>query len=332
MLKQSGMDTKPSKHKSNQNSRYPSQYDDHSIQSDVNEKDIQAYLQRAATNNQKAQQIYSCTNNVMCDVDTAVEDCPQNTCYYQYLDPQYDNMLDLRDFDTNKRVFYNSMKEIISTKAVGYEEDVKLNPEKNRLDELLLDKSIPCDYNKSERQAQLEDLRKSQQSQGVCNGSNPNGCDRNITMMDCPNRECYKKYLTDLNLPVPAKSSGMDEKYGVLRAKQQETQPASDDYKKKYNTLVVNSDVMVPDFIDVLVVMSETPIKIMLPQLQGPKIESTVGKVSSTSNLLIKNLSLCAHQIVTKGNNKIDTVRTSVSVEPAGKKMLGAVHDTWILM
>ena len=106
----------------------------------------------------------------------------------------------------------------------------------------------------------------------------------------------------------------------------------SEDFQKKFNTLIVNSDISVPAFVDVLVVLSEKPIKISLPSLNGPALASSIGKVVSSSNLLIKNLSLTTHQIVTTGNNKIDTVRSSIAIEPAGKKTLGAINDTWILL
>jgi hypothetical protein len=328
-LKQSGLDEKHSENKPI-SSRYPSQYEDNSIRSEINDQEIANYVKRAATNAANNGTVYSCTNGVMCDIDTTIEDCPNNQCYNKYLDPVYD-MLNINDFDPNKRIFYNQMKDIISTSHAGYGSDTDVK-EKDRLDELLGNKNIPCDYNQMERQAQLQDLQKAQRNQGVCNGSNPNACDQNVQVLDCPNRECYKKYLSDLN--ITKKVNTYNPQVGIAHTKQYESGPAvsANDYKKKYNTLVVNSDVVVPDFIDVLVVMSETPIKIMLPPLYGPKIESTVGKVSSISNLLIKNLSLCSHQIVTDGKNKIDTVRSSVAVEPAGKKTFGAIHDTWILL
>lgn len=328
-LKQSGMNEKYPEHKP-LSSRYPSQYEDNSIRSEINDQEIANYVKRAANNAANNGPVYSCTNGVMCDIDTTIEDCPNNQCYNKYLDPTYD-MLNINDFDANKRIFYNQMKDVLSTSRIAYGETDSDGKEKDRLDELLMNKNIPCDYNQMERQAQLQDLQKAQRNQGTCNGSNPNACDQNIQVLDCPNRECYKKYLQDFN--ITKKVNTNNTQIGVAHAKQFETAHASSgDYKKKYNTLVVNNDVVVPDFIDVLVVMSETPIKIMLPTLNGPKIESTVGKVSSTSNLLIKNLSLCSHQIVTDGKNKIDTVRTSVAVEPAGKKTFGAIHDTWILL
>lgn len=339
-LKQSGMDEKPSVHYKKQSVRYPSQFEDISVRSDVNENEIATFVQRAAVNAMNRAEVFSCTNNVMCDIDTTIEDCPQNQCYTKYLDPNYD-ILNVNEFDPNKRVFYDNMKDVISSSRIAYQDELKLNPEKSRLDELLSNKNIPCDYNQIEKQAQIEDLQKAFKLPSNCTGSNPNACDPNIPTMDCPNRECYKKYLSD----ITGKNVNNQQEVGVIQAKQQEVGVTRSkqqidyagplntaDHKKKYNTLVVNSDVVVPDFIDVLVVMSETPIKIMLPQLQGPKIESTVGKVSTASNLLIKNLSLCSHQIVADGSNKIDTVRTSVAVEPAGKKTFGAIHDTWILL
>lgn len=336
MLKQSGMDENSKFHHKNQSSRFPSQYDDNSIRSEINDQEIANYVKRAANAAANREEVYSCTNQVMCDVDTTIEDCPQNTCYYQYLDPKYD-MLNVNDFDNNKRIFYDQMKDVLSSKVAYQDNQTKLNPEKSRLDELLLNRTIPCDYNQLEKQAQLEDLQKAQKRQGTCNGSNPNACDLNLPSVDCPNRECYKKYLSDVNM---VKNDQTNSRSGPTKAAAKTMQQientgpmnAASDYKKKYNTLVVNSDVVVPDFIDVLVIMSEKPIKIMLPTLNGPKIESTVGKLSSTSNILIKNLSLCSHQIVADGKNKIDTVRSSVSVEPAGKKTFGAIHDTWILL
>lgn len=342
MLKQSGMDDKPSVQLNKQSSRYPTQYEDNSIRSEINESEIANYVHRAANNASTAaaarEQVYSCTNGYMCDLDTTIEDCPQNACYQQYLDPKYD-ILNIND-SSNRRVLFDQMQDVLSTK-ISYDRDTKLNPEKNRLDDLLLNKNIPCDYNQMERQAQIQDLQKAQNQKGTCNGSNPNACDPSIPNGDCDTRECYKKYLSDLGIGKKVsnkESERKNEDSRVTRAsmkQQYDTMPIANsggDYKKKYNTLVVNSDVVVPDFIDVLVVMSETPIKIMLPSLNGPKIESTVGKISSTSNLLIKNLSLCSHQIVSDGKNKIDTVRTSVAVEPAGKKTFGAIHDTWILL
>ena len=337
VLKQSGMDDKQSIQPVKQSSRYPTQYDDKSVRSDVNDNEIANYVQRAANSAAAAaanrEKVFSCTNNYMCDVDTTIENCPQNQCYNKYLDPAYD-MLNIND---TRRVSFDDVQDVLATR-ISYEKDSKLNTNISRLDELLLNKNIPCDYNQMERQAQLEDLKNANKQKGTCNGSNPNACDPNIPNVDCPNRECYKKYLSDLNV---GKKANAFQDYGVIQAatrtnikQQMDYQPlnTAGDYKKKYNTLVVNSDVVVPDFIDVLVVMSETPIKIMLPSLNGPKIESTVGKISSTSNLLIKNLSLCSHEIVSDGKNKIDTVRTSVAVEPAGKKTFGAIHDTWILL
>jgi hypothetical protein len=288
--------------------RYPAHYeDDISIRSDINENEIANYIQRAANSASNKEQMFTCSGNLGCDDDSTIEDCPQNQCYNQYIDPS--------QHDENKqRILFDKMQEILSTK-ISY-----------------------CQ----------EQTTTSKGSEGqTCNGSNPNACDTNITNENCPTKECYKNYIDDIK--KTGDKTQNKSRVNVLSLSQNErSMPLErlssshsgikeegirhDDYKTKYNTLVVNSDVSVPDFIDVLVVISENPIKITLPTLNGPNIESTVGKITKTSNLLIKNLSLCSHKIVANGNNKIDTVRTSVAVEPAGKKTLGAVHDTWILL
>lgn len=297
-------------------SRYPAHYeDDISIRSDINENEIANYIQRAANSAANKEQMFTCSGNLGCDDDSTIEDCPKNQCYNQYIVPTQD--------ENKQRILFDKMQEILSTK-ISY-----------------------CQ----------EQTTTSKGSEGQkCNGSNPNACDTNLTNENCPTKECYKNYIDDLKKTgdkTQDKSNvlslSQNERSFPLEARAHQTrQPAvlneraasrikeegirHDEHKTKYNTLVVNSDVSVPDFIDVLVVISETPIKITLPTLNGPNIETTVGKISKTSNLLIKNLSLCSHKIVANGNNKIDTVRTSVAVEPAGKKTLGAVHDTWILL
>ena len=332
--------------------RYPSQFEDTSAKTDITEADIQNYVRRVAAKaeyNQFARNEYSCQNNY-CETDVTVQDCPQNECYKQYIQD------DLK-LEPSKKIFYDGLKDIISSKPTAYEaEPDSYAVTRSRLDDLLQNRNPRCDYNQLEKKAELEDLKKAQENKNngsVCSMLNPNRCDPVLPEVDCGNRECYKKYLVDdLNLNGNKKVNTLNES-GMMRVRFSETEDVlltknistgkstevhpnkvssqKDDFKKKYNTLVVNSDVAVPDFIDVLVVVSETPIKITLPELTGPSLSSTVGKVSSTSNILIKNLSLCNHQIVTKGKNKIDTVRTSVSIEPAGKKTLGAVHDSWIL-
>jgi len=264
---------------------YPAHYEeDVSVRSEINEKEIANYIQRAANTSSNRDQMFMCTGTLGCDESTVVEDCPQNQCYNQYIDP-------FQNDENKQRILFDKMQEILSTKI-----------------------SYP-----SEEDAVGGSLVLS------CNGSNPNACDKNTTNENCPTKECYKNYIDDIKKSgvVPNRASVQTKSVEIVR---------QEEHKPKYNTLVVNSDVSVPDFIDVLVVISESPIKITLPTLNGPSIETTVGKVSKTSNLLIKNLSLCSHKIVANGKNKIDTVRTSVAVEPAGKKILGAVHDTWILL
>jgi hypothetical protein len=343
MLKQSGMEDDPSDRKVDKSQylvRYPNQYDEKSAtRSDVDESEISRFVNRAASStriesgNPKPVRV-NCMNNNMCDTNKPSEDCPQGQCKDKYMNKKYPNILDVNELDLAKKVFYDNMKELISTKATNpLLEEVKQirNPEKDLLDELLHKKSFPCDYNYNRVEAQ--DQIKVPQTGGTCSNSNPNGCDVVLPNIDCPNRECYKKYLNEEPL---SKYVSQTQPSGIARAKQQIEGEAfmatTGEFKKKYHTLVVNSDVVVPDFIDVLVVISETPVKIILPNLQGPTIESTVGKVSSTSNLLIKNLSLCSHQIISNEKNKIDTVRTSITVEPAGKKTFGAIHNSWILL
>jgi hypothetical protein len=325
--------------------RYPSQYDDASVKTDITEADIQNYVRRVA--NKKIDETdYNC-NNLDCDTTDVTEDCPQLGCYKQYLNSDV-----MEKMDPSKRVFYDNLKDLISSKTSDYREDVDSDAiTKSRIDELLENRAPPCDFNQLENQTQLEDLKKSQQSEGVCSLANPNQCDRVLPNVDCGNRECYKQYLSD-DLGINKASNGSEpsamrvrfdddvvtrnieirSKSTKLNDSSRSYNQNSGEFKKRYNTLIVNSDVSVPEFIDVLVVLSENPIKITLPELSGPSLASSVGNVANASNLLIKNLSLCSHQIVTRGNNKIDNVRTSVSVEPAGKKTLGAVYDSWILL
>jgi hypothetical protein len=307
-LKQSGFSDENGKIK-RQPVRYPNQFDEASTRSDINEAEIQNYIRRVANNKEKTDYSF-CSGSQLCDVDDASEDCPQPGCYKKYLDPNY-QVLDVNQLDPYKKVFYNEVKDLISNKNITCQVPDQSPGEsvKKRMDQILSNQN------------------------GLCSLANPNGCDKTETIEDCGSRDCFKGYLEEDPIEEYRQriSSGNNSNSGPLRVKTGVI-PVNQDYKKRYNTLVVNSDVAVPDFIDVLVVVSETPIKISLPQLQGPNLVSTVGKVSSTSNLLIKNLSLCSHQIVTTGKNKIDTVRTSVTIEPAGKKTLGAIHDSWVLL
>ena len=85
-----------------QPSRYTDRFDETPIHSDVNDSDISKFTKRIAANNEIRNEY--CTNNVLCDYDDAVEDCPQNNCIYKYLDPKYD-ILDVNR--SSKRIFYN---------------------------------------------------------------------------------------------------------------------------------------------------------------------------------------------------------------------------------
>ena len=349
LLKQSGLTDAPTEKIRNQPQRYPSQFDESSVRTDITEADIATYVKRIADKvNEKAADYNFCQNK-LCDQQETIEDCPQNACYKDYLDP---NRMDKQKIDPSKKVFFDSLKDLITSKPIAYQEDINSDAvAKTRIDELLQNRQPRCDYNNLEK-PKVEDMKP---TNGICSMVNPNACDKVLPNEDCGNRECYKKYLMNDILP-PKKQEENKPASSTMRVKFNdmesfiavESHPIgirtsstaavasenklNNDYQKKYNTLVVNSDIMVPEFIDVLVVISEKPIKITLPQLQGPTLASSVGTVTSASNLLIKNLSLCAHQIVTKGSNKIDTVRTSVSIEPAGKKTLGAIHDSWILL
>ena len=316
--------------KAKKTSRYPSQYDETSVKTDVTEADIAQYVKRAAMN--------ACQNKVQCDESDVTEDCPQNQCYKNYLDPNVDQ----QKMEPSKKSFFDNLKNLISNpeNAAAYQEEAdSYFVSRNRLDDLLQNRNPPCDVNQVE-QPTMDDSNK---PTGACSLANPNQCDRVAPNVDCGNRECYKKYLYDDFTQEKSKTNGVrarfeeEESYQPRRANYSSgvsVNPSENRvaYQKKYNTLVVNSDVVVPDFIDVLVVVSENPIKITLPSLTGPSLTSSVGKITSTSNLLIKNLSLCSHQIHASGNNKIDTVRASVAIEPAGKRTLGAVHDSWILL
>jgi hypothetical protein len=307
-LKQSGFSEDSEKIKRH-SVRYPNQFDDASTRSDINDADIQNFIRRVANNKEKTDYSF-CSGSQLCDTNDTVEDCPQPGCYKKYLNPNYE-VLDVNELDPYKKVFYNEVRDLITTKNITCQVPDESPGEavKKRMDKIMND------------------------TNGLCTLANPNGCDKSETVQDCGSRGCYKGYLEEDPVEEYRKRISVEHKDALpVRAKNGQVSTANQDYKKKYNTLVVNSDVTVPDFIDVLVIVSETPIKITLPQLQGPNLISTVGKVSSTSNLLIKNLSLSSHQIVTTGKNKIDTVRTSVTIEPAGKKTLGAIHDSWVLL
>lgn len=348
-LKQSGFSEHPSEKVRTQPQRYPSQYDESSVRTDITEADIMNYVKRVANKaNEKNDNAYC--QNKLCDDDVTVEDCPQNQCYKNYLNPED------KKINESKKVFFDNFRDLITSQpATSYQEEPdSYAVAKSRVDDLLANRQPKCDVNLVETPL----LENTNPSNGVCSNANPNGCDRVSPNIDCGNRECYKKYLAD-ELVTKPKERGQSEqeksqqmrvrfneteailpKVTVSAIKSEEYHPIKkiqtnvekNDFQKKYNTLIVNNDIAVPEFIDVLIVVSEKPIKISLPQLQGPTLVSSVGNVTSSSNLLIKNLSLCSHQIVTKGSNKIDTVRTSVAIEPAGKKMLGAVNDSWILL
>jgi hypothetical protein len=359
LLKQSGLSNHPSEKVIPQSQRYPSQYDESSVRTDITEADIMNYVKRVA--NKAMERAETQCQTHLCDEDMTVEDCPQNECYKTYLDP---NHMDRQKIDPSKKVFFDNFRDLISSQPAAYQEE----PDsyvlaKNRIDELLQNVKPRCDTNLVETPSLDMIMNK-----GTCSNANPNGCDQVYPNVDCGNRECYKKYLSDEIGQNPKEDKNQKQTVRVMFNENEDTRmvhtssvslPLKDivgpsatsnnikrvtnefhpnkistqaDHQKKYNTLVVNNDISVPEFIDVLIVVSEKPIKITLPQLSGPALASTVGNVVATSNLLIKNLSLCSHQIVTKGNNKIDTVRTSVAIEPAGKKVLGAVHDTWVLL
>jgi hypothetical protein len=349
LLKQSGFSEHPSEknkeHIRAHPQRYPSQYDESSVRTDITEADIMNYVKRVANKaNEKNDNAYC--QNKLCDDDVTVEDCPQNQCYKNYLNPENQKI------NESKKIFFDNFKDIITSQpATSYQEEPdSYFVAKSRVDDLLANRQPKCDVNLVETPL----LENTNPSNGICSNANPNGCDRVTPNQDCGNRECYKKYLaddlvsnskeqqpsqqvrvrfneTEANLPRVTVTAIKAEEYHPIKKIQTSTAEKTD-FQKKYNTLIVNSDIAVPEFIDVLIVVSEKPIKISLPQLQGPTLVSSVGNVTSSSNLLIKNLSLCSHQIVTKGSNKIDTVRTSVAIEPAGKKMLGAVNDSWILL
>ena len=353
-LKQSGMKdeqktTKPTV------VRYPSQFDESSVRTDITEADIATYVRRAAAKAAENNDL-SCYSSFQCDQDTAVEDCPQNQCYKKYIDPTFDT----EKLEPSKKVFFDNFKDIISTSRASNPFQTETDSYvlvRNRIDDLLQNRNPTCDS------TEQVPSTPQQKSDNICSRANPNQCDPILPNdMDCKGRECYKKYLTnELVGPKPNKEDGAvrvkfgdlenQETFLPMRANaisrhdpnQQEKmisnsnvnrpQPVnSEDFQKKFNTLIVNSDISVPAFVDVLVVLSEKPIKISLPSLNGPALASSIGKVVSSSNLLIKNLSLTTHQIVTTGNNKIDTVRSSIAIEPAGKKTLGAINDTWILL
>lgn len=350
LLKQSGFTEQPGEKIRSQPQRYPSQYDESSVKTDITEADIMNYVKRVANKvNDNVDNGYC--QNKLCDNDVTVEDCPQNQCYKNYLNPEENGNKKVNGSKVNgsKKVFFDNFKDIITSQPVASYQD---EPDsyavaKSRVDDLLANRQPKCDVNLVETPL-LEEMKP---SNGVCSGANPNGCDRVYPNMDCGNRECYKKYLADELVPKPKEQETPQQvrvrfneteatlpKVNVMSIRGPESNKDvnkdgnKNDFQKKYNTLIVNSDIAVPEFIDVLIVVSEKPIKISLPQLQGPSLVSSVGNVTSSSNLLIKNLSLCSHQIITKGSNKIDTVRTSVAIEPAGKKMLGAVNDSWILL
>jgi hypothetical protein len=362
-LKQSGM-------KDEQNTkkpafaRYPSQFDESSVRTDITEADIVNYVRRAATKAAEKEYDLSCYSSFQCDQDLTVEDCPQNQCYKQYLDPNY---LDAQKLEPSKKIFFDALKDVISApKHANFQDE----PDsyvlvKNRVEDLLQNRnSTSCDAVQNNQPNASEVTEKQNgSSDNICSRARPNQCDPIVPNdMDCKGRECYKKYLTDgliikpqdeKKQPMP---NGMRVKFGEQESflpmkansvsrhdpNQREnvnfvanvgaSRSNDQDFQKKFNTLIVNSDISVPAFVDVLVVLSEKPIKITLPSLQGPSLASTIGKVVSSSNLLIKNLSLTTHQIVATGNNKIDTVRSSIAIEPAGKKTLGAINDTWILL
>jgi hypothetical protein len=344
LLKQSGFSESSTEKIRNQPQRYPSQYDESSVRTDITEADIMNYVKRVANKANDNGNTYC--QNKLCDNDVTVEDCPQNECYKNYLNPDY---LQSQKIDPSKKVFFENLRDLITSQpATAYQMEADSYMDaRNRIDDLLQNKQPRCDMNMVETPA-LEDKA----SNGACSMMTPNGCDRQMPNVDCGNRECYKKYLADELVPKPKEETNQTQ---MMRVRFNETdklvptpiihEPSKltterhpnrvaqqSEFQKKYNTLVVNNDISVPEFIDVLIVVSEKPIKITLPQLQGPSLISSVGSVVSASNLLIKNLSLCSHQIVTKGSNKIDTVRTSVAIEPAGKKTLGAVNDSWILL
>ena len=346
LLKQSGFSEQPSEKIRGQPQRYPSQYDESSVRTDITEADIMNYVKRAANKaNEKNEENVYCQNK-LCDNDLTVEDCPQNQCYKNYLNPED------KKINESKKVFFDTFKDIITSQPAAYQEEQdSYAVAKLRVDDLLANRQPKCDVNQIETPV-VEDSRP---SNGVCSNANPNACDRVVPNVDCGNRECYKKYLADelvikpqentkqmrvqfndtqVNLPKVSVAHIKSDDYHPIKKIQSLSTEKNEkiDFQKKYNTLVVNSDIAVPEFIDVLIVVSEKPIKISLPQLQGPTLASSVGNITSSSNLLIKNLSLCSHQILTKGSNRIDTVRTSIAIEPAGKKMLGAVNDSWILL
>ena len=344
LLKQSGFSEAATEKTKPLSQRYPSQFDESSVRTDITEADIMNYVKRVAAKANEKNEDYNYCQNKLCDNDITVEDCPRNECYKNYLDPNY---LPDQKIDPSKKIFFDSLKDLITSQPAAYQTEPNSDVVvKSRIEELLQNKQPRCDMNMIETPTV-----DTAPSNGVCANGTPNGCDRNLPNVDCGNRECYKKYLAD-ELTIKPKEQPVSP-VNTMRVRFNDTESfiarpiakptvvseihpnkmdVKSDYQKKYNTLVVNSDISVPSFIDVLVVVSEKPIKITLPQLDGPSLISSVGNVTSTSNLLIKNLSLCSHQIVTKGNNKIDTVRTSVAIEPAGKKTLGAVHDTWILL
>jgi hypothetical protein len=350
-LKQSGLpnDSRVDKTKL---ARYPTQYDESSIRTDINEAEISTYVRRAAAKAAENNQEYSCLDSLQCDSEVVVEDCPQNECYKNYLNP---NIIDQQKLEPSKKVFFDNFKDILTTKSVSSsnsnQNPFQMESEsyvqiRSRLDDLLQNRAPPCDQpNKVETQPEP------QVNSNACSRGQPNQCDTVVPNdMDCNGQACYKKYLNEDLAPVKKDQkvtpNGMRVKFGEQEnflplavasgttngSKAAVNNNETTEFQKKYNTLIVNSDISVPQFVDVLVILSEKPIKISLPSLKGPALASTIGKVVSTSNLLIKNLSLCSHTIVASGNNKIDTVRTSVAIEPAGKKTLGAVNDTWILL
>lgn len=345
-LKQSGMKDEP-RTVNPALARYPSQFDESSVRTDITEADIQTYLRRAAAKASENNDL-SCYSSFQCDQDTTVEDCPQNECYKQYLDPTF---MDQQKLEPSKKIFFENFKDILSTQKAS--NPFQTEPEsyvlaRNRIDELLQNKKPTCD-----QLQQSQNLQQQNQTQppsdNICSRARPNQCDTVVPNdMDCVGRECYKKYLTGDVVPErkenDMKPNGMRVKFGEqesffpIKAATSRHEPnhrevsQNNDFQKKFNTLIVNSDISVPEFVDVLVVLSEKPIKINLPSLNGPTLASSIGKVVSSSNLLIKNLSLTTHQIVASGNNKIDTVRASIAIEPAGKKTLGAINDSWILL
>jgi hypothetical protein len=347
-LKQSGMKDDPQPNKPSL-ARYPSQFDESSVRTDITEADIATYLRRAAAKASEKEYELSCYSSFQCDQDLTAQDCPQNECYKNYLDP---NHLDAQKLEPSKKVFFDNLKDVISTPKLSnaYQNETESYVQiKNRVDDLLQKRAPNCDEPKMVETPQLPN------SDNICSRSRPNECDTVIpNNMDCNGRECYKKYLSD-DLMVVQKDKSQNKNNNAMRVKigdhesflpmkanavsrhepnQRENfiSNESNEFQKKFNTLIVNSDISVPAFVDVLVVISEKPIKISLPSLNGPALASTIGKVVSSSNLLIKNLSLTTHQVVATGNNKIDTVRSSIAIEPAGKKTLGAINDTWILL